>query len=137
VQIRATRAQPRAVVVARGDAGSARALRRELDQPELDVVDRERLLGESVKPAHDLGRKPGLRGRTRDRKRAGATRDRDVERRLDLAQIRIERPAEVRERAIVERRQRKLFPLASIRHSPTAPRSAPRLSPGPPSPLLI
>ena len=50
-------------------------------------------------------------------------RDRDVERGLDLPQVRVERPAQVGERAVVERRERELVPLASCRSCPRAPRS--------------
>ena len=47
-----------------------------------------------------------LRGVAGHGERAGAMGDRDVERGLDLAQVGVERPAQVRERAIVRRRQR-------------------------------
>ena len=39
---------------------------------------------------------------------AAAMRDRDVERGLDLPQVGVERPAEVRERAVVERGEREV-----------------------------
>ena len=93
-------------------------LRRELDQPELNVVDRQRLLGERVEPAHGLRRPSRVcAGGAGERERAAAMRDGHVERRLDLAQVRVERPAQVRERAIVERGQRDLLALASGCHA--------------------
>ncbi len=75
---------------------------RDLDQAELDVVDRQRLFRFGVKaPQRSLGARPA--GRAFNAESCAAARDRDVERGLDLAQVRVQRTAEIRERAIVER----------------------------------
>ena len=85
---------------------ASRAPDRALDEAELDVVDGKglRRFGvEAPERAHPLRR---LRGCAGHREIGSAARDRDVERRLDLPQVRVERPAKVRERAIVDRRER-------------------------------
>ena len=97
------------------------ALRRELDQAELDVVDRQRLLGlrrrSAAAPAPRASSASACR---RSVNVAAAVRDRDVERGLDLAQVRVERAAQIGERAVVERRERELVPLASAAHAAAA-----------------
>src|SRR5207248_2685506 len=60
-----------------------------------------------------------LRRHPLDSEIGAAMRDRDVERRLDLAQIRVERPAEIGERAIVERSKRQLLGATGHYWTPT------------------
>ena len=50
-------------------------------------------------------------------------RDRDVERGLDLAQVRVERPAQVGERAVVERRERQRLGRSSAWSAPDRARA--------------
>ena len=95
-------------------------LRCELDQPELDVVDRQRLFCRSVEALQCLRGARSVRARAGQRELTATMCNRDVERGLDLAQVRVERPAQVRERAVVERRQRERVPLAPGSHAPAA-----------------
>ena len=59
-----------------------------------------------------LGGELRLRRRARDGEGAAAVRDRHVERGFDLPQVGVERAAKMRERVIVERRERELDRLA-------------------------
>jgi hypothetical protein len=54
-----------------------------------------------------------LRGRSGQRERCAAMRNGDVERSLDLPQVRVQRAAQVRQRAIVERCERQFFHAAT------------------------
>ena len=104
VQIRATRAQQwRRVVDGRGVCRRhRRLLSGELDQPELHVVDGERLLSLRVKaPQRSRGAFP-LRQSTTNREARATTCDGDVERGFDLAQICVERAAKVGERSVID-----------------------------------
>ena len=75
-----------------------------------------------VEALQRLGRARRLRRRRRaTRERAAAMRDRDVERRLDLAQVGVERPAQVGERAVVERRERELDGCSCFRRDGCSP----------------
>ena len=88
------------------DDGRRVLLRRELDQAELDVVDGQRLFGGRIEALQRQRRARRVRGKSGQREIGAAMRDRDVERSLDLPQIRVERATQVGERAVVERRQR-------------------------------
>ena len=110
VQVGATGAQlrRRAGVAFAGRCGSGIALRRQLDQSELDIVDRERLCRVGVKALQRRCRLLHLRRRAAQRDRAAAPGDGDVERRLDLAQVGVERAAKIGQRAVVYGRELKL-----------------------------
>ncbi len=118
VQVGAARAQQR-IAVASSASGRRRrrAARRDLDQPELDVVDRQRLLGRARRSAAaPRPRALSARACRSSVNAAAAMRDGDVERGLDLPQVRVERPAQVRERAIVERRERQSSTRDGLSH---------------------
>jgi len=74
VQVGAAGAQLRALVV--GDRGGGRGvLRRQLDQPELDVVDRQRLLATALEAPQRLRRPRRLRRPAPQREHLAAVRD--------------------------------------------------------------
>ena len=74
-----------------------------LDQPELHVLQRELALRPLVERLQHLRREPRLAGLAGDREALAAARDADVERGLDLAQVLVERAAQVGEPLVVDR----------------------------------
>jgi hypothetical protein len=66
-----------------------------------------------IETLQSRGRVRCLRGRSGQRERCAAMRNGDVERSLDLPQVRVERPAQVRQRAVVERCERQFFDAAT------------------------
>ena len=102
VQVGAPRLQHRLL----GLVAFARTLR--LDEAELDVVDRELAPGLSVELFQELGRARRATGFAAQRETVAAARDRHVERDLDLAQVLVERAAQVGEALVVRGRERQL-----------------------------
>src|SRR5262249_9364897 len=83
-----------------------RSARARLDQPELDVVDREAALRLAIEFLQDLG--GARRLGSAQRGLLAAARDGDVERSLDLPQILVQCPAEIREALVVDRAEDEL-----------------------------
>ena len=79
-----------------------------LDQAELDVVDRQRLLRLRVEAIErGCGLLDGVASAAKHERRPAAG-DGDVERGFDLPQIGVERSAKVRERPVIDRSEREL-----------------------------
>src|SRR5581483_5575801 len=98
-QVAAAREQRRVLGLAAARVGA------ELDQSELHVVDGEPALRVAVEFLQGFGGARRLAGRAAHGEALAAPRDGHVERGLDLPQVLVERPAQVREPLVVERRQ--------------------------------
>ncbi len=95
MQVLAARQELGAVALFRGDS------LHQLGEPELNIVDREIARGAVVEVLQRLCRARGLLAAHREAR--PAARDRDVERRLDLAQVGVQRAAQACETLVVDR----------------------------------
>jgi hypothetical protein len=97
-------------------AGGAWRLRGDLDQAELDFVDRQRFAGLRVEVLQRGGGQPGLRGVAADAAMLAAAADGDdIEGGFDLAQVFVQRAAQVLQARVVERREGKGEGLGLLR----------------------
>ena len=97
VQVRPARQQLRARLVLR-----RKAFLRELGQPELHVVDAQLARGAVVEMLERARGALAAVGVAAHREARAAARDLDVERRLDLPQVRVQRAAQPREALVVD-----------------------------------
>ena len=77
----------------------------DFDQAELDFVDRQGVARLFVEMLQGPGRQPRLRRLSADAEMLAAAADGDIEGRLDLAQIFIQRPAKILQSCVIERRE--------------------------------